>query len=65
MTVTQGEKLELCRAHPSNPHWWEAKNENGDVGFVPATYMMVRAIIYCLFWSIHPPVCPLPGQSFI
>ncbi|XP_020626067.1 high osmolarity signaling protein SHO1-like [Orbicella faveolata] len=41
LTVTQGEKLELCRAHPSNPHWWEARNENGDIGFVPATYMMV------------------------
>jgi len=43
LTVTQGEKLELCRAHPSNPHWWEARNENGDIGFVPATYMMVRS----------------------
>ena len=43
LTITQGEKLELCRAHPSNPHWWEARNENGEVGFVPATYMMVRS----------------------
>ncbi|KAJ7354810.1 hypothetical protein OS493_029816 [Desmophyllum pertusum] len=41
LTVTQGEKLELCNAHPSNPHWWEARNENGDVGFVPSSYMMV------------------------
>lgn len=41
LTITQGEKLELCRAHPSNPHWWEARNENGEIGFVPATYMMV------------------------
>ena len=43
LTVTQGEKLELCRAHPSNPHWWEARNEHGAIGFVPATYMMVRS----------------------
>lgn len=41
LTVTQGEKLEFCRAHPKNPHWWEAKNTNGNVGFIPATYMMV------------------------
>ena len=45
LTITQGEKLELSRAHPSNPHWWEAKNENGEVGFVPASYMMVSE--YC------------------
>lgn len=43
LTITQGEKLELCKAHPSNPHWWEAKNENGEVGFVPASYMMVSS----------------------
>ncbi|KAL9957750.1 hypothetical protein ACROYT_G034687 [Oculina patagonica] len=41
LTVTQAEKLEFCRAHSSNPHWWEAKNTNGEVGFVPASYMMV------------------------
>ena len=41
LTVTQGEKLEFIRAHPSNPYWWEARNNNGDVGFVPSTYMMV------------------------
>ena len=41
LTVTQGEKLEFSRAHSTNPHWWEAKNVNGDVGFIPATYMMV------------------------
>jgi len=54
LTVTQGEKLELCRAHPSNPHWWEAKNENGDVGFVPATYMMVlEEKISALPWLVN------------
>ena len=41
LTVMQGEKLEFSRAHPTNPHWWEARNDNGDVGFVPASYMMV------------------------
>ena len=48
LTVTQGEKLELCRPHPSNPHWWEARNENGEAGFVPASYMMV---------SLHGGTC--------
>ena len=33
--------MEFCRKHPTNPHWWEARNSKGDVGFVPATYMMV------------------------
>ena len=41
LTITQGENLEFCRAHPTNPHWWEARNGSGNVGFVPATYMMV------------------------
>lgn len=41
LTIMQGEKLVFSRPHPSNPFWWEAKSENGDIGFVPATYMMV------------------------
>lgn len=41
LTVIQGEKLDFCKPHPKNPHWWEAKNDAGDVGFIPATYMMV------------------------
>lgn len=41
LSITQGEKLEFCRKHPTNPHWWEARNTKGVVGFVPAIYMMV------------------------
>ena len=33
--------MEFCRKHPTNPHWWEARNTKGVVGFVPAIYMMV------------------------
>ena len=70
LTVTQGEKLEFCRAHPKNPHWWEAKNTNGNVGFIPATYMMVCSWVFNLrpgelVWSKnkrgegrpHPWIC--------
>lgn len=41
LALTQGEKLVFVRPHPLNPFWWEAKNENGEGGFVPASYMMV------------------------
>ena len=46
LTITQGEKLVFSRPHPSNPFWWEAKSENGDIGFVPATYMMVSVSLW-------------------
>lgn len=43
LAIKQGEYLTLLqRGHlPSkNPLWWEVKNVNGEVGFVPANYCM-------------------------
>ncbi|XP_019646564.1 PREDICTED: high osmolarity signaling protein SHO1-like isoform X2 [Branchiostoma belcheri] len=41
LSVKQAQMLTLVKKHPNNEHWWEAKNEDGDVGFVPASYMMI------------------------
>ena len=45
LSITQGENLTLLvKGHlPSKNHlWWEVRNGNGKVGFVPANYCMVR-----------------------
>ncbi|XP_078613308.1 uncharacterized protein LOC144882997 [Branchiostoma floridae x Branchiostoma japonicum] len=41
LSVKQAQMLTLVKKHPNNEHWWEAKNEDGEVGFVPASYMMI------------------------
>ncbi|XP_065656208.1 tyrosine-protein kinase BTK isoform X2 [Hydra vulgaris] len=44
LTIKQGEKLYLIKkSHipTSNPHWWEVKNTQGQVGYVPAKYCLV------------------------
>lgn len=37
-----GQEVILIKEHPSNEHWWEVKNEDGQTGFVPASYVMIR-----------------------
>lgn len=37
-----GQEIVLVREHPSNEHWWEVRNEDGQTGFVPASYVMIR-----------------------
>ncbi len=37
-----GQLVELCREHPDNEHWWEVQNEDGEIGFVPSSYVIVR-----------------------
>ena len=34
--------LELVGKHPSNEHWWEVRNEEGEVGFVPSSYVLIK-----------------------
>ncbi len=34
--------LELVAEHQKNEHWWEVKNEDGDVGFAPSSYFTVK-----------------------
>ena len=28
--------------HSSNEHWWEVRNEDGDVGYVPSSYVIIK-----------------------
>ena len=37
-----GQLLELVGEHPSNEHWWEVRNEEGDRGFVPSSYVLIK-----------------------
>ena len=39
---TSGQLVEFIREHPDDEDWWEAKNENGDIGYVPSTYVIVK-----------------------
>jgi len=41
LSLKQGEKLEFSQAHPVNPYWWQAKNSDDQLGYVPASYVMV------------------------
>lgn len=34
--------LELLGELPGNEHWWEVKNEDGEKGFVPSSYITVK-----------------------
>ena len=37
-----GQLLELVGEHPSNEHWWEVRNEEGERGFVPSSYVLIK-----------------------
>ena len=41
LTIKQGEHIYFHEAHHLNPHWVKAENQQGEVGYVPATYIMV------------------------
>ena len=41
LNLKQGEKLVYLEVHADNEHWWLAENNDGEVGYVPAGYMMV------------------------
>ena len=40
--TSTGQLLELLREHPDNEHWWEVKNEEGQQGFVPSSYVIIK-----------------------
>lgn len=42
LSLKQGESLVLLGEHSSNEHWWEVKNEDGQTGFVPSSYLIVK-----------------------
>ena len=39
---SSGQLVEFIRENPIDEDWWEAKNENGDTGYVPSTYVIVK-----------------------
>lgn len=44
MSLAQGERLTFIAPHSLNPYWWQAKRENGECAYVPATYVMVKSL---------------------
>jgi len=43
LSLKQGEKLTLvCKGHAqtNNPFWWEVRNDRGEQGFVPGTFVL-------------------------
>ena len=39
--MSEGETLVYLMKHDDNPHWWLAENGKGQVGYVPAAYLMI------------------------
>jgi len=43
LSLKQGEKVMLiCKGHSEskNPHWWQVRNEKGEIGYVPGKYCL-------------------------
>ena len=42
--LISGELVEFIKEHPDEKYeeWWEAKNEDGEIGYVPSTYVIVK-----------------------
>ena len=41
LDVSEGETLVYLMKHDDNDHWWLAENGKGQVGYVPAAYLMI------------------------
>lgn len=48
LTIKQGEHVYFHEVNSSNPHWVKAENEQGKIGHVPASYIMVGGNSYPL-----------------
>ena len=42
-----GQLVEFIKEHPEDEDWWEAKNENGETGYVPSTFVIVKKEHVC------------------
>ena len=42
MHCATGQLLELLGEHPDNEHWWEVKDEDGNKGYVPSSYVIIK-----------------------
>lgn len=34
--------LDYLSEHPVHEQWWEARNEDGEIGFVPSSYVIEK-----------------------
>ena len=34
--------MEVLKEHPNNEHWWEVRNNIGEVGFIPSSYILIQ-----------------------
>ena len=34
--------VEFIKEHAENEYFWEVKNENGEIGYVPSTHVLVK-----------------------
>ena len=41
LDLSEGETLVYLMKHDDNEHWWLAENGKGQVGYVPAAYLMI------------------------
>ena len=41
LDLSEGETLVYLMKHDDNDHWWLAENGKGQVGYVPAAYLMI------------------------
>ena len=39
---SSGQMVEFIKEHPDNEYFWEVKNENGEIGYVPSTHVLVK-----------------------
>ncbi|ELU11287.1 hypothetical protein CAPTEDRAFT_226089 [Capitella teleta] len=44
LDAKQGQKMFFIEPHPENDHWWLAEDDDGNRGFVPASYMLVLEV---------------------
>ena len=42
MWFLAGQLLVLCGTHPDNQYWWKVRNEDEEIGFVPAYYVIIK-----------------------
>ena len=49
-----GDILEFISEHKDNEHWWEARNEDGTIGYIPSSYVILKEdqVIFTLFMHV-------------
>ncbi|XP_003384928.1 PREDICTED: uncharacterized protein LOC100635430 [Amphimedon queenslandica] len=42
LTIKKGDILEFISEHKDNEHWWEARNGDGMIGYIPSSYVILK-----------------------